>query len=107
MLTGMDDRKVVKAQIGDGVAHRRREFWGGRVFDFKTPAPVATHHEEVEFRAAVGRPEEAFLSVGTQMADQLIDNKALPGGTLEISVIATENSMYFIRGEGSRRAGHA
>ena len=79
MLTGVNDRQAVQFQVADGMPHGRRELRGGGMLDFKTPSLVSADNEKIEFGAAMGGPEEAFLPVGAQMAYELIQNKALPG----------------------------
>ena len=81
MLASMNDGQLIKFQVAGGLAHGWRKFWGGGVFNFKTPSLIPPDNKKIDFRSTVGSPEETFFPVGTQMPDELIQYETLPGGT--------------------------
>ena len=68
----------VQFQVGEGVAHRRRDKRRGRSLDFKSTALAAADDQEIQFRPALRGPEETFFRFGPQVDDQLLDNETFP-----------------------------
>jgi hypothetical protein len=63
VAASMHDPKSIELEIVQSVPHRGRELRGIGAFDFEAEALLAPNHKEIEFGAAVGAPEKAFVGM--------------------------------------------
>ena len=79
MFSRVQDIQAGKLEVLQCVSHRWCHFGGAGSFDFESETLAPANDEQIQFRAAVGRPKIALLITDLQMASQLIDHKAFPG----------------------------
>ena len=78
LLAGVDDVQMIERESVQRRTHGRRNAWAVGALDLEAEPALAANDEQIEFRAAVSRPEEALLGAGAEPLDDLLRSRSPP-----------------------------